>query len=298
MSFGSFIENLWVARLLSPLRKKHSFMALTNRNYEGEVQGGGSSVTINEISDASISDYTDSAGVTFERANMTGQTLLIDQQKSFSFDVSDIDMAQAKDSGELMNKLMESASYGIQNAKDIKLGSLYASAGIVGNGSTTSGHLGTSAVPLEITADGGSTSIKPSEWLSRMLRRMEDANVPVDMLKISAIVPPWLRQKMILEKILLRGVINDEDFRTGKIDEAMGFRILTSNNISTSTTKYRVLAGNPNCMTLADQIAKVEVGRRESYFRDFVKGLYVYGVKVIRPDQLLLTYVTEGAEAQ
>ena len=93
MAFGSFVPNLWTATLLTALRKEHKYMALVNRDYEGIIKQGGDSVAINQISDVAVSDYTDAAGVTFERLDTSSQSLLIDQQKYFAFDVSDIEKA-------------------------------------------------------------------------------------------------------------------------------------------------------------------------------------------------------------
>ena len=46
----------------------------------------------------------------------------------------------------------------------------------------------------------------------------------------------------------------------------------------------------------AGQISKIEAVRRESYFDQGVRGLCLYGAKVIRPEALCTLYLSEGSE--
>jgi hypothetical protein len=49
---------------------------------------------------------------------------------------------------------------------------------------------------------------------------------------------------------------------------------------------YAVMAGYPGAITFAEQISKVEAYRPESAFSDALKGLHLYGTKVVRPSGL------------
>ena len=60
---------------------------------------------------------------------------------------------------------------------------------------------------------------------------------------------------------------------------------MSNNLVEDSTTRYGMY-GHNIAITFADQIIKTEAGRREAGFSDFVKGLHVYGKKVIRPTAL------------
>jgi hypothetical protein len=296
MSYKSFIPQIWVAKLLPILRNNLNFQTITNRDYEGEIKAGGDSVVINQMSAPTVGTYTNASGVTFEDLATVEQTLLIDQQKYFAFDVNDIDKAQAKDGGALMAKGISEGGYALQEVVDIAIASKYGDAGIK-NGSG-GGALGTTSTPLEITVDGGGTSVKVSDWLGRVARRATEGKMP-DNLPKSLIVPPWLHQKMVSDKLLNpRTVTNDGTYVTGEVQQAYGLNISVSNNVQTVSTRYQVLCGNRNSITIADQITHVEPGRRESYFRDFIKALYVYGIKTVRADQLLLSQVYEGTEGQ
>lgn len=81
----------------------------------------------------------------------------------------------------------------------------------------------------------------------------------------------------------------DQVLRTGQVGQAAGFEIFISNNVPNTTgTKYKILCGHPMAITFADQIDKVEAYRPERRFADAVKGLHVYGAKVIRPEALVV----------
>ena len=82
----------------------------------------------------------------------------------------------------------------------------------------------------------------------------------------------------------------------GYIARMWGFDMYMSNNVATvDTTKYKVLAGTNQAITLAEQIVSVEALRRESSFRDAVKGLHVYGAKVVQPAALACATLTAKA---
>jgi len=69
--------------------------------------------------------------------------------------------------------------------------------------------------------------------------------------------------------------------------------VLVSNNLPTETdgssgTYTQIIAGHASATSYAEQINKVEAFRPERRFADAVKGLHVYGSKVVRPDSLVV----------
>jgi hypothetical protein len=74
------------------------------------------------------------------------------------------------------------------------------------------------------------------------------------------------------------------DLRTGQVGEAAGFTIFKSNNVpNTTATKYRIVAGHPSAWSFASQITSVEAYRPEKRFANAIKGLLVFGAKVVKP---------------
>jgi len=293
MSVNSFIPQIWHAGLLRELENVHVFSSLTNKNYEQDSKNAGS-VIINQISNPSVSTYSDASGITFEDIQTSSQTLNLDQEKYWAYRLKNLDKIQSKDGGALMQQAMQGAAYAVNDTLDAAIAAKYSDAGIKeGSGG---GALGTSSVPINITADGSGTSTKVVDWLSALARRMGEANVPGSQEK-TVVVPYWLEQKMVKAKILdARGIDNNGTYANGKISTAYGFTLKSSNNVSNNGTNYRVMAGNTNCITLAMQLDRIKAGERDEYFEDYIAGYVVYGLKTIRADQLLCSIVTEGTE--
>jgi len=295
MSTNSFIPTIWIASLLRVLPKSLVYRAITNENYKKDVNNT-DSVVINQIGTVSTEDYVQANGITFNELQTTGQTMLLDQKKDFGIYVDDVNYAQVANGGALMDAAMAEAAYSFNDGVDQALAAEYANAGIIGGSGASA--LGTSASPLEITVDGGGTSTKVRDWIGTLNRRCKEANMPDGMEK-TLIIPPWLEQKMINATLIdNRGVDNNGTYENGKITKVQNFTIKVSNNVSSSGTTYRVMAGNSNCIAFADQVKRIKYGERSAQFEKFVAGLYVYGYKTIRADQLLCSQVTEGTEGQ
>lgn len=76
------------------------------------------------------------------------------------------------------------------------------------------------------------------------------------------------------------------------VARAAGFNVYISNNVpNTTQTKYKVIASTNACGTYAEQILKTEAYRREKGFDDGVKGLHVYGAKILRPEAVAVATV-------
>lgn len=106
------------------------------------------------------------------------------------------------------------------------------------------------------------------------------------------IVPPWYHGLLLKDDRFVKAgtAMTDRVLRNGEIGEAAGLRVLVSNNVpsATSTTVFRILAGYAGAISVAEQISKVEAYTPEKRFADAIKGLHLYGAKVVRPTGLAL----------
>lgn len=92
MSVEKFIPQIWSARLLNHLDKRHVYLNLLNRDYEGEIKNFGDTVKVNQIGDITIKDYTKGTDIEApEDVSGAQQELKIDQAKYFNFSVDDVD---------------------------------------------------------------------------------------------------------------------------------------------------------------------------------------------------------------
>jgi len=104
-----------------------------------------------------------------------------------------------------------------------------------------------------------------------------------------AIVPPWYHGLLLKDQrfVSFGTEQNLATLRNGRVGMAAGFTILKSPLVpNTSGAKYKILAGHSMAITLAEQIMNVEAYRPQLRFGDAVKGLMVYGAKVVRPMSL------------
>ena len=271
MAVTSFIPEVWNARLLNALRADLVYTNLFNRNYEGDIRQAGDTVHINTITDISIKDYTRNTDIDNpEQLTTADQTLVVDQAKYYNFYLNDVDKAQAMPG--LIDAAMASASHGLAEAVDKYLAGLLAAA----SGTITTG-LGSTSTPLTVTAQSA------YELLVDMKTAMDKANVPKMGRKV--VLPPEFEGFMLKDaRFAANGGKGENRLENGAVARAAGFDIYISNNVpNTSGAKYKVIASTQESNTYAEQLVKTEAYRREKGFDDGVKGLLVYGAKIIRP---------------
>lgn len=283
MAVTSFIPEVWNARLLNALRADLVYTNLFNRNYEGEIRQAGDTVHINTITDITIKDYTRNTDIDNpEQLTTADQTLVVNQAKYYNFYLNDVDKAQAMPG--LIDAAMASASHGLAEAVDKYLAGLLAAA----TGTITTG-LGSTSTPLTVTAQSA------YELLVDMKTAMDKANVPK--LGRKVVLPPEFEGFMLKDARFASSSGKGENrLENGAVARAAGFDIYISNNVpNTSGAKYKVIACTDESNTYAEQLINTEAYRREKGFDDGVKGLLVYGAKIIRPAAVAVATVNFGA---
>lgn len=273
MAITNFIPEVWSATLLSSLKKALVFAGpqTSNRNYEGEIANQGDTVHIVSISRPTIGDYVKNVtSINPENLTDADRVLTIDQCKYFAFEVDDVDMRQAKDGGALMTEAAQESAYGLRDVVDLYVAGLY-------TGADAANQITTTAITTALLAATGLINLKT---------KLDNANVPTE--GRYAIVPPWYHNLLLLPGSGFVSVADSgtsEGLRNGHVGRAFGFDIFVSNNATLVTgDDYRVCAGYPGAVSFASQINKVEAYRPESAFSDALKGLSLYGAKLVRPD--------------
>lgn len=289
MSVNNFKPTIWSANILATLQKTLVFASpmITNRNYEGAISGFGDRVKINQIGDVTVSNYDKDVNISYQSMSDAAQFLDIDKQKYFAINLDDVDAAQVN--VDLMSAYASQAAYAISDVVDQTLSGLYGSAGVTAN-------LGTTGTPLTITAadtSGGNVGIL--ELLRRMMVALNKNNVPKAGRFV--VLSPDLAGRLAERNVTLYNVRQTQEAAdNGFIGNFYGFNIFESNNVADVGTaavpKQKILAGTNIAITMAQQIAKIESVRRENSFADAVRGLYVYGAKVVRPEALACATVT------
>lgn len=277
MAITNFQPTIWSALVLESLKKNLVYGARANRNYEGDVRFG-NAVKINSVGAVAVRNYAGST--TTDALSDATQTLSIDQQKYFSFNVDDINRVQSN--ADFANAAMMEAGYALADSVDQYIAGLHADAGI-----TT--DLGTDLAPIDVD------SVNVLDMLRLMYQKMTEANVPTS--GRWAVIPPWLETKVKIaaQKIMTQ---NDMVVTSGYIGTIEGFDLYVSNNVeNTAGALYKVMAGYSGSITLAQQIDNTEALRDTAAFADIVRGLLVFGAKVVRANSLACLTCDPKAEA-
>lgn len=275
MAITRFRPQIWSAQLLTTLKKTMVYGApgVVNRDYEGEISAAGDTVKITSISRPTIGTYVPNVTtINPEQLTDAQRTLTIDQAKYFAFEVDDVDARQAK--GNVMPEAMNEAAYALADVADQYLASLY-------TGVASANNLGTISVVATTPTDAYDKILVPLKV------QLDVANVPTNGRYV--IVPPWFHGRLLLDQRFIK--VNEsgtsEGLRNGMVGRAAGFDILLSNNAPNPTgDDYVIQAGTPMAISYAEQINKTEAYRPQSSFADAVKGLHVYGAKLVRPEAI------------
>lgn len=261
MAFTSFIPQIWNAQLLLDYRENVIAGNLVNRQYEGDARTG-NTVKINTASAVAIKDYKTAGRITSADAiNSTSIDLLIDQEKSFDFYVDDIDRAQAAGS---LDAYSQSAAAGMAEDADKFILALVSGAKAHQTATTVS------------TGDGALNVL-------RDLRKAMNKNK----------VPQGQRVAVVnaeFEALLLEAAskITNVDksgspagLREASLGRLLGFDIVTSENLPV-VAKPQVVAWYQPAVAFVSQVTETEAMRAQDKFADRIRGLHVYGGKVVK----------------
>jgi len=280
MSLDHFIPTIWSKVILDTFETSHVMAKLCNRDYEGDIKEQGNTVKINSIGNVNVSAYTkNSTTLTIQELQSAQTVLLIDQARYFDFGVDDVDAAQMNVS--VMTKAMTKAAYAISQEIDVAIAGLYGSAA-----NTITDASFDSALALD-------TVMLANQYLS-------EAGVPKNGRWL--VLPPWAISKLVMAKLLnTEGSVNaNYEWANGFVGRMGGFNIFESNNLTQTGTApdytTYALAGVNEAITFAEQFAKLEAFRPQSDFSDAIKGLHLYGYKVVQPKGLVALSLTYAAE--
>ncbi len=284
MSIANFIPTIWSARLLDHLDKRHVYLNLLNRDYEGEIKNYGDTVKVNQIGEVTIKDYEKGKDIDApEDLSGDQQELRIDQAKYFNFAVDDVDNAQTNP--KLMDKAMERAAYAMNDVVDAFAANLLAVNVHADNciGSDTAPKTPTKSTAYDLLVDLGV--------------KLTEANVPT--VGRWVVIPAWYHGLLLKDD---RFVGNGTDYNKailegGEVGKGAGFTIYVSNNVpNTTKTKYKIIGGTDQAGSYAEQILQTEAYRPEKRFSDAIKGLHVYGAKVFQSKCIAVLTANPAAE--
>ena len=331
MSTDLFIPTFWSNLILHRLKIATAYSSpyVVNHDYEGEIQNSGDSVKIHGISDPVITDYVKNTDMaTPDVVDDFEVQLIVDQAKKFNFQIDDIDTKQQQP--QVAAEAMDRAGYGFALQADQHVASLIltaVAAQSAPSGESVTGTLiGTSTAPLAIAPATGAVS-EPTAGESAY-EFLVDLSVALDNQKIPrtpdryAVVPSWFAGLLAKDwrfigtqgasgnSVLADGFAGQAD-ANGLAGRAAGFNVIVSLDVPSGSfngtshfsvgagtgngTYAAILAGVPGATSFANQIIKTEALRNPNRFSDVLRGLHVYGAKVVWPERVVAAYVAQGS---
>ncbi len=293
MSIVNATPTVWAGEILRALETilVYANPRIMNHKYEGEIRESGDSVKILTVGDVTVKPYTKNAAIDApERLTDADLRLVITEADYFNVAIDDIDAAQID--SDLMVEVARRAAYSMRAEIDGFAASLYTDipAGV---------GLGTDASP--ITGFNASAS-KAYDQLVTMKTQLDTTDTPED--GRFAVIPPWYEgyiqkdprftsygtpgNRTQLENGMMAG-------DNGLIGRAAGFDLYRSNNVpNVAGAKHKIIGGHNSAWSFASQILQTEAYRLEAGFSDGLKGLSVYGGKVIRPNNLAVQVASDA----
>ena len=311
---GAFIPTLWSGKLLAKFYQNTMLSEVTNTDYEGELKNQGDTVRIRLAPSISISDYTVGQSLSYEVPTPIFQDMQVNKGKYFGVQVNDV-LAYQSDIA-LMNMFTEDAAKQLKIAieNEVFFNSFVTEGPAAANEGATAGkisaayNLGTDTTPID-----QSTPENVLKAILRMSTVLDEQNVPEDGRFL--IISPYDRQLLMQSSIAQAYFSGDQasTIRTGKIGMLDRFTVYVSNLLprgeagkalvpalsATSTggavagakARRLMVAGTKAATSFAMTINKTEPLRNQTDFGDIVRGLAVYGRKVVKPEALVTAVV-------
>ena len=303
---GTFIPALWSGKLAQKFYAATVFGEIANTDWQGDITGMGDTVIINTIPTITINNYSIGQNLAYEVPAPSTISLVIDKGKYFGVNVNNVLELQAKP--KLMDMFTNDAAMQMKIKIDQDVLFSTFNQGAAANQGATAGaisgayNLGTDAAPVNLTASNILQSITA---LSSVL---DEANVPETDRWL--VITPTDRQILMQSNLAQAQFMGDASstLRNGKIGTIDRFTVYVSNLVprgaagrswfnpntnsdsaSAGTAKRRaIMAGHKSAITFASQIAKVESLQNPNDFGTLVRGLNVYGTKVVQTTGLAL----------
>jgi hypothetical protein len=323
---AKFIPEIWSGKLQQKFYDSTVLAAIANTDWEGEIKDQGDKVKIRTVPNITIRDYTKGLALTAEVPTNSVIELDINKGKYFNVVADDVDKTQAdlrlmdmfsKDAAEQMKIQIDTdvlsgllggaeASNNRGVSKASPLGGRIDGGIPLGFYNATGANAIAVAIDPASSAGAGATSTKrtPLDHLLDLGQVMDEQNLPESGRFV--VVPAWFAA--MLKKGDLKNTYVTGDAvsiaRNGQVGTIDRFTVYVSNLLPTVTATtdtnggtgkkgFAVYAGVKEGLTFASQVTKLETLRSTATFGDIMRGLNVYGYKVVTPKALVESLVSK-----
>ena len=282
---GNFLPIIYSQKVQKFFRTASVVEDITNTDYAGEIENYGDTVNIIKEPTITVSSYTRGGQINLQNLADDQLQLTVDQANAFAFKVDDIEERQSHINFEAL--ATSSGAYALKDSYDENV-----IANMFSNAGTTVGSDGSG------TDTGfGSSETDPTDILANSAKRLHAADVPTDNRWFLGTPEFYEQLGQASAKLMDASVTGDgtSPLRNGNVMDGQvnGFKLYMTNNFAASSTSiyFKVLFGHMSSTATANQIAKTEVVRDPDSFADIVRGLHIFGRKVLRTEALIARHL-------
>lgn len=294
---GTFIPEIWSGKLIEKFYATTVLAAISNTDYEGLIKDQGDKVIIRTRPTITIRDYQAGQSLLVERPSSNVVTLTIDQGKYFNTILDDVHDIQSDMN--LMSMWSDDAAEQMKITIDTAaLTSLLGQADAANRGTAAGAksaniNLGATTTPLVVVArNPAAGQVEVIDLIVRLGQVLDEQNIPEAGRWI--VVPAWVSSRIKMSELRDASLTGDGTsmLRNGRLGMVDRFTIYSSNLLPSGVAaglaagEWAVYAGHAHALTFATQMTKMETLRSESTFGTLMRGLQVYGSKVIDPKAL------------
>jgi len=308
---GNFAPEIFSQKVLKFFRRASVAEDITNTDYTGEIENFGDTVKIMKEPTLTVTPYQRGSVINPQDLSDDQITLIVDKANAFAFKIDDIEErhshinfeALATSSGAYSLKRKFDANI-LQNMSDAAGIGASAVAGTTLTVTAAAGDIGTANAPINVETDDNGINM-----MLAMARLLDDQSVPEE--NRWFVAPPIFYQKAFQagNKISEINITGDgtSPLRNGLaiVGTLAGFRCYKSTALNSTggtdqvtltdgsatlavdASENVVLAGHISAMATASHIAKTEVVRSTESFSDVIRGLHVFGRKVLRQEAIV-----------
>ena len=288
---GNFSPIIYSQKVQKFFRTASVVEAITNTDYAGEIENFGDTVNIIKEPTITVSAYSRGAVVDTQDIVDDQIQLVVDQANAFSFKVDDIEERHSHVNFESI--ATSSGAYALKNEYDKNV----IAAMVAGVSSSSPDHLlgADTGSGQDQDVGFGSSEVDPVDTISKHNRLLNAADVPEENRWFLA-GPEFVEQLgQANSKLMSDTTGNAAPLRNGKVlsGKIMNMDVYMTNNFAASSTSnfFKVLGGHMSSTATANHIAKIEVIRHPESFSDVVRGLHVFGRKVLIDNALVLSHI-------
>ena len=264
----NFQQTIWSKSILRSLDKITSLRNHCDFQYEKE-SANAKEVKILSVNRPTIRTYVPGTALVRESAADSSQLLMLDQYRYFNFEVEDIVKAQSVPG--LMEALTDEAGKGLALEGD-KYVAAVVKAGVDG------GEITASASDIALTASNAMSSVEDGFTVLYQ----NDCKVS-DTFYLELAPKAFTTYRQQLTELSTN---NPELLKKGAVGKINNALVCIENCLPESDTAHYNILRTSKAIAFAEQIEKVEKYRPEDAFTDAVKGLYVFGAKIVRPKEI------------